>query len=37
MIISFGSSDTEKVWNGERVKRLTMLMTQLIKIIQPDI
>ena len=22
MIISFGSSDTEKIWNGERVKKL---------------
>lgn len=22
MIISFGSADTEKVWNGERVKKL---------------
>lgn len=22
MIVSFGSSDTEKIWNGERVKKL---------------
>lgn len=22
MIISFGNSDTEKIWNGERVKKL---------------
>jgi len=22
MIISFGSSDTEKIWNGEKVKKL---------------
>lgn len=22
MIISFGNSDTEKIWNGERIKRL---------------
>ena len=24
MIISFGSSETEKVWNGERVKNLSI-------------
>ena len=24
MIISFGSSDTEKIWNGERVKKLPL-------------
>ena len=23
MIISFGNSETEKIWNGERVKRLS--------------
>lgn len=23
MIISFGNSDTEKIWNGERIKRLS--------------
>ncbi len=23
MIISFGSSETEKIWNGERVKKLS--------------
>jgi proteic killer suppression protein len=24
MIISFGSKDTEKIWNGERVKKLPL-------------
>lgn len=24
MIVSFGSSETEKVWNGERVKKLPL-------------
>jgi toxin HigB-1 len=24
MIISFGNSDTERIWNGERVKRLPL-------------
>ena len=28
MIISFGSSDTEKVWKGERVKKWPILIQQ---------
>jgi proteic killer suppression protein len=24
MIISFGSKDTEKIWNGERIKRIPL-------------
>jgi len=29
MIISFGSKDTEKVWNGERVKNLALEIQQI--------
>jgi toxin HigB-1 len=28
MIISFGSKDTEKIWNGERVKRIPIEIQQ---------
>jgi len=28
MIISFGSKDTEKIWNGERVKRVPIEIQQ---------
>jgi len=28
MIISFGSKDTEKIWNGERVKRVPLEIQQ---------
>lgn len=28
MIVSFGSSETEKVWNGERVKKLPIEIQQ---------
>jgi proteic killer suppression protein len=29
MIISFGSKDTEKIWNGERVKNLPLEIQQI--------
>jgi proteic killer suppression protein len=29
MIISFGSTETEKVWNGERVKKLPIEIQQI--------
>jgi len=29
MIISFGSKDTEKVWEGERIKRIPIEMQQI--------
>ena len=29
MIISFGSKDTEKIWNGERVKKLPVEIQQI--------
>jgi proteic killer suppression protein len=29
MIVSFGSKDTEKIWKGERVKRLPLEIQQL--------
>ena len=29
MIISFGSKDTEKVWNGERIKRIPLEIQQI--------
>jgi len=29
MIISFGSKDTEKIWNGERVKNLPQEIQQI--------
>ena len=28
MIISFGSKDTEKIWNGERIKRMPIEIQQ---------
>jgi proteic killer suppression protein len=28
MIISFGSKDTEKIWNGERIKRIPFEIQQ---------
>jgi proteic killer suppression protein len=28
MIISFGSKDTEKIWNGERIKRIPIDIQQ---------
>ena len=28
MIISFGSKDTEKIWNGERIKRIPIEIQQ---------
>ena len=28
MIISFGSKDTEKIWNGERIKKIPMEIQQ---------
>ena len=28
MILSFGSKDTEKIWNGERVKRIPIEIQQ---------
>jgi toxin HigB-1 len=28
MILSFGSKDTEKIWNGERVKRIPLEIQQ---------
>jgi proteic killer suppression protein len=28
MIISFGSKDTEKIWNGERTKRIPIEIQQ---------
>ena len=28
MIVSFGSKDTEKIWNGERIKRIPMEIQQ---------
>lgn len=29
MIISFGSKDTEKIWNGERIKRIPLEIQQI--------
>ena len=29
MIISFGSNDTEKIWNGERVKKIPIEIQQI--------
>ena len=29
MILSFGSKDTEKIWNGERVKRIPLEIQQI--------
>jgi toxin HigB-1 len=29
MIISFGSKDTEKIWNGERVRRIPIEIQQI--------
>jgi toxin HigB-1 len=29
MIISFGSKDTEKIWTGERVKKIPIEIQQL--------
>ena len=29
MIISFGSKDTEKIWNGERIKRIPIEIQQI--------
>lgn len=29
MIVSFGSTDTEKVWNGERVKKIPIEIQQI--------
>ncbi len=29
MIVSFGSKDTEKIWNGERVKKLPIDIQQI--------
>ena len=29
MIISFGSRDTEKIWNGERIKRIPLEIQQI--------
>jgi proteic killer suppression protein len=29
MIISFGSKDTEKIWNGERIKRVPIEIQQI--------
>jgi len=29
MIISFGSKDTEKIWNGERVKKMQIEIQQI--------
>jgi toxin HigB-1 len=28
MIVSFGSKDTEKIWNGERVKKIPIEIQQ---------
>jgi proteic killer suppression protein len=28
MILSFGSKDTEKIWNGERIKRIPLEIQQ---------
>ena len=29
MILSFGSKDTEKIWNGERIKRIPLEIQQI--------
>jgi proteic killer suppression protein len=29
MIVSFGSKDTEKIWNGERVKKMPIEIQQI--------
>jgi len=29
MIVSFGSKDTEKIWNGERVKKMALEIQQI--------
>ncbi len=29
MIVSFGSKDTEKIWNGERVKKIPLEIQQI--------
>jgi toxin HigB-1 len=29
MIVSFGSNDTEKIWNGERVKKMPIEIQQI--------
>ena len=29
MIISFGSKDTEKIWNGERIKKIPLEIQQI--------
>ena len=29
MVLSFGSKDTEKIWNGERIKRIPLEIQQI--------
>ena len=29
MIVSFGSKDTEKIWNGERIKKMSIEVQQI--------